>query len=493
MTAISPERRRWLALGVLCVGQLMIVLDVTVVSVALPTIKRELHFADASLAWVVNAYLLTFGGLMLLAGRLGDLAGRKRIFIVGMSAFTLASLLCGLATSGSALIAARFVQGAGAAFMASMILGIIVTMFPDPWERGRAMGIYAFVAVAGGSIGLLVGGVLTEGLNWHWIFFINVPIGIADMLLGSALIDDDRGLGFRHGVDTLGAVLALAAPTLAVYTIVKVVDWGWGSGRTIGFGAGALALFAAFVLVESRVRHPLMPLRVFRSRTRSVANGVRALFAVGLFGVFFFGALYFQGVLGYSALVTGLAFLPMNILILFSVGLTPRIVQRIGAKTTYLPGLALTGLALLVLSRVPVHGSYAADVLPPMLLFGLGAGLAFMPGVSLAMADAGPSDSGVVSGIANVTLQLGAALGLAVLASASTIRAGHLLARGVGVRAALVGGYHEAFLIGAGCIGTGLVLGAVLLRSDRTARRGPEEAPSVEVPSPASQSNTPRA
>src|SRR5438132_2491919 len=461
----GANRRRWAALVVLCLGQLMIVLDVTVVNVALPTIQRQLHFSQASLAWVVNAYLLTFGGLMLLAGRMGDIVGRKKIFVAGITAFTVASLLCGLANSEGLLIAARFVQGAAAAFMASMILGILVVMFPEPRDRGVAMSLYAFVASSGGSIGLLVGGLLTETLSWHWIFFINLPIGLIALLFGVVLIEQSPGLGFRHGVDLLGAMLAVAAPTLAVYTIVKASEWGWASDRTIAFGAGALALLGAFLFTEARVRNPLMPLRIFRSRTRSVANSVRALFAVGMFGAFFMGALYFQHVLGYSAIQTGLAFLPLNLTIgVFSLGITARIMARIGLKATFIPGLVLVGLALVLFSRMPVHGEYIADVLPPMLEFGLGAGLGFAPGVSLAMADAGPSEAGAASGLANVTLQLGAALGLAVLASISTIRTDHLLAGGTQVRAALTSGYHVAFLIGAGCLAVGVALASALLR-----------------------------
>jgi EmrB/QacA subfamily drug resistance transporter len=474
--ATAGNRRRWAALVVLCLGQLMIVLDVTVVNVALPTIQRELHFSQASLAWVVNAYLLTFGGLMLLAGRMGDIVGRKRIFVAGLSAFTLASLLCGLANNEGLLIAARFLQGAAAAFMASMILGILVTVFTEPRERGMAMSLFAFVASSGGAIGLLVGGLLTEALSWHWIFFINIPIGLIALLFGLVLIEDAPGLGMRHGVDWLGATLAVAAPTLAVYTIVKANEWGWGSGRTIGFGALTLALLAAFLLAEAKVRNPLMPLRIFESRTRSVANGVRALFAVGMFGAFFMGALYLQHVLGYSAIVTGLAFMPLNLMIgLLSAGITARIMLRVGLKATFVPGLALAAVALLLFSRMPVNGNYVTDVLPPMLVFGVGAGLAFAPGVSLAMADAGPAESGLASGLANVTLQLGAALGLAVLASVSESRTGHLLAGGEGVRAALTGGYHLAFLIGAACLATGVALTATLLRPTRPPRPSSDE------------------
>jgi EmrB/QacA subfamily drug resistance transporter len=478
----SIDRRHWAALVVLCVGQLMIVLDVTVVNVALPTIQRELHFSQASLAWVVNAYLLTFGGLMLLAGRLGDIVGRKKTFIAGMGAFTVASVLCGLANSQELLIVARFIQGAAAALMASMVLGILVTMFPRPRERAKAMGVYAFVASSGGSIGLLVGGLLTEALNWHWIFFINIPIGVGAMLLGLALLDDTEGLGFGHGIDAIGAVLAIAAPTLAVYTIVKASEWGWGSGRTLGFGATTLALAVAFVVAEATVRNPLMPLSIFRSRTRSVANAVRALFAVGMFGAFFMGALYLQHVLGYSAIVTGLSFLPLNLTLgLFSLGITARVMGRIGAKATFVPGLAMAAIALLLFSRMPVHGSFLADVLPPMLVFGLGAAFSFAPGVALAMADAGPTEAGLASGLANVTLQLGAALGLAVLASVSELRTSHLLAGGASVHEALTSGYHLAFLIGACCLAAGTIIAATLLRGGSSSRTRSSDAQAAEM------------
>jgi EmrB/QacA subfamily drug resistance transporter len=471
------DRRRLVALVVLCVGQLMIVLDVTVVNVALPTIQRELHFTQTSLAWVVNAYLLAFGGLMLLAGRLGDLMGRKRIFILGVGAFTAASLACGLANTRSELVVARFIQGSAAALMASMILGILVTMFRSPGERGKAMGVYAFVASSGGSIGLLLGGVLTETLNWHWIFFINIPIGLATLFGGAALIDRSEGLGFGHGVDVLGGALAVAAPTAAVYTIVNASGWGWLSGRTVGFALGTIALLVAFLVVESRVKNPLMPLAIFESRTRSVGNSVRALFAVGLFGAFFMGALYLQHILGFSAIQTGLAFLPSTLTVgLFSLGITARVMARIGPKATVIPGLILGGVALLLFARMPVDGAYAVDVLPGMLLFGMGGGLVFAPTVALAMSGTGPSDSGVASGLANLTLQLGAALGLAVLASVSASVTTRLIGTGTAVPSALTSGFHVAFLIGAGCLAVAVVLAATLLppsKANRTLEREP--------------------
>ena len=458
------DRRRWAALVVLCVGQLMIVLDVTVVNVALPTIQRELHFSQNSLAWVVNAYLLTFGGLLLLAGRLGDIVGRKRIFLAGVASFVVASAMCGFANSDAFLIAARFVQGAAAAFMASMILGIIATTF-GPHERGKAMSVYAFVASSGGSIGLLVGGLLTELLNWHWIFFINVPIGIATLVLAQMLIEDTPGLGLARGVDVGGAVLAVAAPTVAVWAIVHASEWGWTSATTLGMFALALALVGAFLFLESRLRNPLMPLSVFESRTRNVANAVRALFAVGLFGAFFMSALYFQLVLGYSAITVGLAFLPLNLTIgVFSLGIAARVMSRVGPKRELVAGLALAVVALLLFARMPVGGSYVVDILPAMLVFGLAAGLSFTPGVALSMAEAGPSNSGVASGLANVTLQLGAALGLAVLASVSTQLTNRRLAQGASKASALTAGYHVAFLIGAGCLAMAVLLASTLLR-----------------------------
>jgi EmrB/QacA subfamily drug resistance transporter len=399
----------------------MIVLDATVVNVALPTIQRDLHFSQSSLAWVINAYLITFGGFLLLAGRVGDLIGPKKVFISGLSAFTVASAFCGLSQSQGELIVARFVQGAAAAMVAATILGLLVTLFPEPREKAKAMGVYAFVASAGGAIGLLVGGALTQELDWHWIFFINLPIGIAALLLGLSLIGERPGSGVRDGVDVLGALIVTGAVMLVVYAIVKASGDGWLSVHTVGAGVVALLLLAFFIWLERHVSRPIVPLGIFRSRNISGATVVRALFPVGMFGQFFLGALYLQHVLGYGPLVTGLAFMPMNLMVtIFSLVVSTRLMTHIGAKLTILPGLVLVLVGLLLLSRVAVHGSYLTDVLPGMIFFGAGAGMGFAPSVALAMADAAPADVGLASGLANVSLQLGAAIGVAVLASISS-------------------------------------------------------------------------
>jgi EmrB/QacA subfamily drug resistance transporter len=462
---VVPDNRRWLALVVLCTGMLMIILDSTIVNVALPSIQRDLGFSQSSLAWVVNAYLITFGGLLLLAGRVGDLLGRRRVFLAGLAIFTVASLVCGVAQSQEMLIGARFVQGVGGALTSAVILGVIVTTFPEPAEQARAIGIYSFVAAAGASIGLLAGGALTQAINWHWIFFVNVPIGIATAALAVRLVERDAGLGRRHGADALGAVLVTAALMLGVYTILEVASYGWGSLHTLGLGALALALAAGFVARQARTPSPLVPLRIFRSRNVTGANVIAMLMVAGLFGMFFLGVLYLQRVLGFDAVQTGAAFLPTSLVIgVLSLGASARLNLRFGARATLLPGLGLIVAGLGLFARAPVDGSYAVDVLPAVTLLGVGAGLVFPSLMTLAMSGATAGDSGLASGLINASTQVGGALGLAVLATFASSRTATLVDGGERTAAALTGGYHLAFVVAAGLVASAIVVGLAVLR-----------------------------
>jgi EmrB/QacA subfamily drug resistance transporter len=470
MTELT-DRNRWIALYVLCVGMLMIVLDVTIVNVALPSIQDDLGFSQSSLAWVVNAYLIAFGGLLLLAGRLGDLLGRRNVFMAGLGVFTAASLLCGLAQSQELLVAARFVQGIGGAMTSAVILGMIVTLFPEPRERAKAIGVYAFVASAGGSVGLLAGGVLTQALDWHWIFFVNLPIGVATAILAQRLLERDDGIGFRQGADIPGALLITSSLMLGVYTIVKpAAEDGWGSGWTLVLGALSLALLAAFLAREATARTPLIPLRIFRSRNVTGANVVQALLVVGMFGMFFLGALYLQRVLGYDALQIGLAFLPVTIVMgVLSIRYSERLITRFGARRTLLPGMVLIAVGLILFAQAPVDGGYARHVLPVMILLGFGAGLSFPALMTLAMSGATPEDAGLASGLVNTTVQVGGALGLAVLATLSTTRSDHLLKGGHTTASALTSGYHLAFLIGAALVLAAVLVALTVLRPEKSA------------------------
>ncbi len=475
MTVIDPVRTRrrglatasrWLSLIILCIGFLMIVVDVTIVNVALPSIRRDLGFSQADLAWVVNAYLIAYGGFLLLAGRLGDLIGRKRIFLTGLAMFTAASVLCGLSFSQPVLIAARFLQGLGGAVSSAVILGMVVTMFPEPADRARAMGIFAFIASAGASIGLLAGGLITQSISWHWIFFVNLPIGLITAVLAWRLLESDPGIGLSEGADVIGAILVTTALILGVYAIVESERYGWGSAHTLGFGSVAAALLAAFVWRQARTRNPLVPLRLFRSRTLSGANIIQACMLAGMFGFFFLGSLDLQRVLHYEPLGIGLAFLP-NALAMgaLSVGLSARLIMRFGARSVLLAGQVLVAISLGLLMFGPVTTQYLRDWFVPMVLLGIGAGLAFPALTLLAMADATPNDSGLASGILNTTTQVGAALGLAVLATLSTNRTSQLAGAGQSTVSALSGGYHFAWAIGAGLVIASIVLAITLLRS----------------------------
>ncbi len=465
----ADERARWIALIVLCAGMLMIVLDVTVVNVALPSIQSDLGFDQSSLAWVVNAYLIAFGGLLLLAGRLGDLVSRRGVFLAGLGVFTLASLACGLAQSQEMLVAARFVQGVGGAMTSAVILGMIVTMFPEPAEQAKAIGVYGFVASAGGAVGLLLGGVLTQAINWHWIFFVNVPIAAVTAVLATRLLAKDSGPGFAGGADVLGAVLVTSSLMLLVYTIVDpAAELGWGAGRTLALGGAALVLLALFVAREATARNPLVPLGIFRSRNVTGANIIQVVSVAGMFGMFFMGALYLQNVLGYDALQTGLAFLPATLIMgALSLGYSHKLVMRFGAKATLTPALGLIAGALMLFTLAPVDGGYVTHVLPVTVLLGVGAGLAFPALMILAMSGVQEHEAGLASGLVNTTAQVGGALGLAVLATLASTRTGDLSAAGETLPSALVGGYHLAFAVAAVLMGVAIVVAAVVLASDR--------------------------
>ncbi len=466
MSVTESDRSRWLALYVLCAGVLMIVLDVTVVNVALPSIQTDLGFSTSSLAWVVNAYLIAFGGLLLLAGRFGDLIGRRSVLLVGLGIFTTASMLCGLSQSQGMLVGARFLQGAGGAMTSAVILGMIVTMFPEPHDQAKAIGVYAFVASAGGAVGLLAGGVITQAINWHWIFFINVPVGIATATAILRLLKRDEGIGIGEGADIPGAVLITSALMLGVYTIVKpAAEDGWGAGRTLFLGAISLVLLVGFLAREATASKPLMPLRVFRSRNVSGANLIQVLSVAGMFGMFFLGALYMQRILHYDALEIGLAFLPVTVIMgTLSVRYAQPLAMRFGARNLMFPGLGLIAVGLLLFMRAPVHGKYFTDIFPVMVLFGTGAGICFPALMGLAMSGATPSDAGLASGLVNTTAQVGGALGLAVLATLSASHSNSLIKSGHSTAAALTSGYHLAFGIGAALIGCAILVAVAVVR-----------------------------
>jgi EmrB/QacA subfamily drug resistance transporter len=463
---LAADRARWTALVVLCAGMLMIVLDVTIVNVALPSIQQDLGFSATGLAWVVNAYLISFGGLLLLAGRLGDLAGRRNVFLAGLAIFTLASMACGLAQSQEMLVGARFVQGAGGALTSAVILGVIVTLFPDQREMARAIGVYAFVASAGGAVGLLAGGILTQAINWHWIFFVNLPIGIATAVLALRVVPQDQGTGLRQGADVAGALLITSSMMLSVYTIVKPASQdGWLAGRTLAFGAVSLALLAGFIIRQLTARNPLMPLRILAVRKIAAANVIQVLTVAGMFGVFFLGALYLRLVEGYSPLRIGLAFLPVaSVMGAVSVRYADRLSTRFGARATLETGLVLIGAALTLFAMVPVHGGYALHILPAMLMMGAGAGLAFPVLMTVAMGGVASDDAGLASGLVNTTAQVGGALGLAVLATVAAGRTSALTARGESTGPALTDGYQLAFWISDALVAAAIVVTATLVR-----------------------------
>jgi EmrB/QacA subfamily drug resistance transporter len=460
------SRRRWLALIVLCLGTLMIVLDTTIVNVALPSIKTSLGFSQSSLAWVVNAYLLTFGGFLLLGGRLGDLFGHRRLFLLGLALFTLASIACGLATTQAFLVSARAVQGLGGAVVSAVSLSLMMSLFTEPAERAKAMGVFGFVAAGGGSVGVILGGVLTGALNWHWIFLVNAPIGVLVFALSLRLLPAGHDAAGGRRIDVAGAVTVTSSLMLAVYAIVNGNQAGWTSGQTLGLLGAAAALLALFLWIEARVGSPLVPLGLFRLRNLATANVVGVFWAAAMFAWFFLSALYLRQVLHYRPLEVGLAFLPATVIMgVFSVGLSARLVMRFGVRLPLATGLLLASAGLVLFTRVPVHGTFVVDVLPSMILLGFGAGMAFNPMLLAAMSDVAPEESGLASGIVNTSFMMGGALGLAILASLAASRTDSLRAAGDGPLAALVGGYHVAFLVGAIFALGAAVLGAALLRA----------------------------
>jgi EmrB/QacA subfamily drug resistance transporter len=479
-TAAPTDRNRWLALYVLCAGMLMIVLDGTIVNVALPSIQEDLHFSQANLAWVVNAYLIPFGGLLLLAGRLGDLLGQRRVFLAGLAVFTVASALCAASPTQAVLIGARFVQGIGGALASAVILAMIVRMFQTPAEQAKAIGVYGFVASAGGSIGLLLGGVLTQAISWHFIFVINLPIGVLVGWLALRLVDDPKGLGLKEGADFPGAALVTLALMLGVFTILQITQWGWVDPRTIAGLVLAAALLVAFVRRQGRIANPLMPLRLFQSRNVVGANSVQALLVAGMFGMFFLGALYLQKVLGYSALEVGLAFLPTTVVMGgLSLGFSEKLIMRFGARNILIPGFILVTIALLLFARTPVDGNYLTDLLPPLLLIAVGIGTAFPGIMTLAMSGATQQDAGLASGLVNTSMQVGGAVGLAVLATLSTERSENLIAAGHSTASALTSGYHLAYLVGAGLAAASVLIAIFVLK--------PTPAPAAAAQEPAGE------
>jgi EmrB/QacA subfamily drug resistance transporter len=454
----SSPRARWIALVVVCLGQLMSVLDGTIVNVALPNIQRDLHFSQSSLTWVLNGYLITFGSFLLLGGRLGDLVGRRRMFLSGITLFTLASLACGLADSQTLLVIARFVQGLGGAAAVSVTVAIITSEFPEPRERAQAMSTYMFVVAGGGSLGLILGGVITELVNWHWIFFINIPIGLAAIVLGRMWIVESPALGIGRDVDWLGSALITSSMISLVYAIVTASDHGWGSAHTLGFAGLAVALLAGFVGLEHVLAKPIMPLRVFRLPGLAASSLIRGLLIIGMFATFFIGVLYLERIRGYGVLTTGVAFLAQTLVLgALSLGTTAKLVHRFGPRPVLVVGLALATAGLALFSQIGLHTGYAPLLAGAMVLIGAGAGLSFMPLLTMAMAEVPIADAGLASGIVNTSLQISAAIGVAVLGTLSTERTHDLLAAGSTRLPALLDGYRLAFTVGAGCAAAGLV------------------------------------
>ncbi len=469
MTASASNR--WLVLVMVCIAQFMVVLDGTVVNVALPHIQESLNFSPEALPWVINAYVLVFGGFLLLGGRAGDLIGRRRLFLAGVVVFTGASVLCGLAHQPELLLAARALQGLGAAMVSPAALSIVTTTFRDPGERAKALSVWAAIAVGGSAVGLLAGGVLTEALSWEWIFFINAPIGIATFIFSMRLVPESRMEG-RSGIDIAGAVTVTAGVSLLVYGIVKAESYGWGSGSTWALLAGAVALLALFVLIEIRVRHPLVRLGIFRMRALTVSNVVMLAVMGGMFGVFYFTSIYAQTILGYNAVETGVAFLPLTLMIIVSSAIAQQLIGRIGAKRVAVIGMTIAAGGLLLLRTIEADGSYWTQLLPGIVVMALGLGMTFVPLTLIATGGVRDDDAGLASGLFNTSQQVGGALGLAILTTVANSRTTSSIAEmdltaaptAAQQATAMVEGYHVGFLVGAGLMLLGAVVLATLIR-----------------------------
>jgi EmrB/QacA subfamily drug resistance transporter len=481
MTTTTPKiSRRWLALIIVCFGMLMNTLDQTIVNIALPTMQRDLHMSQSSLAWVIDAYLITFGGALLVAGRLGDLIGRKKVFLSGVTIFTIASVICGAASSEAVLIAARFIQGFGAALSASVILAMIIAEFPDPRERTKAMSAYVLVSIGGGSLGLLLGGVLTQSLSWHWIFFINVPIGVVTAIAGTRFLEDNPGLGIKAGVDVGGAVLSTGGLMLGIYAIVSSTQYGWKSAHTIEFAAASVVVLVAFFILESRLSKPMIPLRILRSKGLGASSLARGLTIVGLYSTLFIGVQMLQKVLHFSALRTGIAFLPQALAVAaMSLGLTAWMVRRLGPKVTALIGLSAAFIGLMLFATSNPSTPYFPQLFFGLLLIGFGASTAFPPLFTVGLANIPKAEAGIGSGVVNLTQQVSAAIAVAILGVASSSRSASLLAHGDSQVNALAGGFRIAFIIAVSCVAVGFVVTAVLVRSPTETVAPSEEKPSV--------------
>jgi EmrB/QacA subfamily drug resistance transporter len=464
--ARQSDRRRWIALFVVCLGQLMIVLDTTIVNVALPSIQADLNFSQSSLTWVIDGYLITFGSLLLLAGRLGDLFGRKRIFLIGLASFVVVSMICGLAQSEAMLIGARFAQGAAAALTSAVVVAIISVEFPEAQDRAKAMSAYTFVVAGGASLGLLLGGVLTQAINWHWIFFVNLPIGAAAFFFGRRLIVENEGLGVAEGIDWLGSILVTAASIVGIYALIKIPEWGWTGGRTLAFLGASLGLLAAFVAFESRVSNPIMPLRILADRSLVASNLVRGFLVTGAFSTFFLGALYLEHVRGFDPIQIGLAFMAMSVaLAAMSAGISARLVSRFGTKRTLIGGIASGVAGLVIFSQAGQHTPYFPVMFAGLALLGIGFGAANPPLMMTALEDVPAADAGLASGTIQVSIQLSAAVGLAALGTIATDRTNSLESAGQSATSALSAGYHLAFLIAAGAAAVGILIALFVLRT----------------------------